>query len=286
MRFLLSGLMLFVIYSVKGQSGILYPDVFSTYFYNMALVNPSYVPEEGNVDLMAVHKFRRGLLSDVSTFAATGQRAWRTEKKPTRVARLIFINEREGPYISSPKFYGNYAMQLPLSSEASLMAGVSLGFSGVNFSAPSGAGSLMLLDGGVGLGLKYKKINIGASSMQAFNSEGTVISSIIRLQRFYNINASGETSISPSLDLKGYFLWRSLTALPDQYILATSLFYRRFFEGGALYAWNKGASFFGALTLNPEENALFMSVTYNSGFLSSNPVWAGSLELGLQYRVK
>lgn len=286
MRPVLSILMCLLTTMACAQSGIVYPDVFSTYFFNRALVNPSYVPDEGNVELMAAYKFRQGLYSDIATFAANGQKVWRKEGKPESVLRLIFMNEREGPYIASPKAYSNYAIKLPVASDVRLMAGISLGWSGMNFSAPSGAGSIMLLDGGVGIGLKYKKIHIGASSLQAFNSEGVVINSRIRLQRFYNVDLSAETAINPNLDVKGWFLWRYLPSLPDQFNVASSVQYQKKYEVGALYFHPRGVSYFSSITLNPEENSLFISFAYNSSLLSSNPVWGKSFEIGLRYRMK
>lgn len=286
MRITLSVLISIISLTAYSQSGRIYPDVFSAFFTNMALVNPSYVPQEGNVDLMSYYKFRQGLLSDVSTFMASGHKVWRRENKPEHLARLIFFNEKEGPYISSPRAYGNYALKQRLSSDADIGGGVSLGLAGINYSTPSGAGSFTVLDGNIGLGLNYRKISIGMAAIQAFNAEGIAVSSPVRFQRFYNLHFSAEKTVSPDLDLNSYFLWRSLPGLPDQYIGALTLFYRRFLEVGALYFRPRGVSYLSTFILNPEKNPLHFSIAYNTAFLGSNPLWGNSFEIGLKYRVR
>ena len=270
----------------SAQTGRFYQDVFTTFFTNTALVNPSYVPEIGKVNLTATHKFRQGLLGDISTFSASGEKVWRSQESYTHVGRLIFVNEKEGKYISSPKAYANYALRINLSEETSLMSGIALGVSGINYSAPSGASSIMLPDGGIGIGLKHKKIHVGFSSLQVLNTSGTVITSKVRLQRYFNLNFTGEKAISPSISLKSHFLWRGLPYLSDQYIAAFSFVYKDMFEAGSLYFYPRGLSYFTLITLDTESNALQINLTYNSAALSINPVMGDSYEVGLRYCLK
>lgn len=286
MRFRITGMLLFLSVIAQGQSGVVYPDVFSSYFNDISLINPAYIPQEGRLELKAIYKFRRGLLSDISTFAASGSKYWNTDKNTSQAGRLIFQNEREGPYISSPKTYLNYALRLTLSSNTSLMTGLSLGFSGLSFTAPSGAGSVMLLDGGLGVILRHKKIDIGVSTLQMFNSEGVAISAPIRLQRYYNIHLTAEKSVTPALDLKGYFFLRNFNQIPDHLNAGGSILLQRFIELGGLYKYRRGISFFGALTISQDTNPLILSLSYNSSLLSSSPLWSDSFELGLQYLLK
>ncbi|MBO9701396.1 MAG: type IX secretion system membrane protein PorP/SprF [Sporocytophaga sp.] len=285
MRITLSVLVSLISFTAYSQSGRIYQDVFSSFFTNMALVNPSYVPQDGNVELMSYYKFRQGLLSDVSTFMASGHKVWRKENAPDHLARLIFFNEKEGPFISSSRAYGNYAVKEHLSSEVDISGGASLGLAGINFSTPSAAGSLTVLDGNIGLGFNYRKISAGMAAIQAFNAQGTVTSGKVRFERFYNMHFSAEKTVSENLDLKSYFLWRSLPSLPDQYIGALTFFYGGFLEAGALYFRPRGVSYLGTIILNQENNPLSILMTYNTSFLGSNPLWGNSFEIGLKYNI-
>jgi hypothetical protein len=271
----------------NGQSGVpLYPDVFSGFFLIPSSVNPSYVPEEGNVNLAAYYKFRAGALSDVNSFLFMGEKIFRGEEAMTHAGRILVFNEREGPYISKPRGYFNYALELALAKEAFLNAGISLGFSSVNFSAPSASGSVFLPDGSLAVGFKVKNISASVVSAQVFNTEGVAASSAVRLARYYNFILSGEKELSPFWKINISAYWRKLPELNDQWYFSGLLQYHETLQAGIIYKYERGLSFPVKLGLNRNGNPLFISFIYNTGYLSKIPLWNNSYEIGIQYGVQ
>lgn len=269
----------------RGQSPV-YPDVFSGYFYNQAIVDPSYIPEEGNLLFSTYYKFRPGTFSDINTFMLSAEKIIRNRGQTTQAVRVFMLNERQGSYISKPSGYLNYAVQLALSSDLLLSVGTSLGFAELNFTAPSGGGSSIIPDGRLGISTRYKKISAGISSGQIFNSEGRPVSTLIQLNRFFNYHLETVHTLSPFLDFRTYFLWRSFPHLKDQYYLTGTFDYRKTAEAGLIFKFQRGLSLVGSVQVNREGNPLFVSFVYNSSFFSSVPVWNNSYEIGIRYGVK
>jgi len=271
---------------VKGQSAPLYPNAFSGYFFNPYIVNPSYVPEQGNVSIAAYYRFRSGFFSDINSFLFSAEKIVRTKKGANHAIRLNIYNDREGPYISKPKAYLNYALKLPISSNSALFAGIALGVSSISFTAPSGAGSIILPDGNLGVGLKLHQVRMGLSSGQIFNSEGTIISSALKLERYYNVDFSIKQQLSAFWTINGYFYWRDFSGIPDEFSFSGSLEYNESLQFGGIYKWKQGISWLASVQINKEGNPLFISFIYNSAFLSTIPLWNDSYEIGIKYGIK
>ena len=118
------------------------PDYYSSVVVNhLALVNPAWInTNDTKASFNVLYKSRVGLLNDVSTQTAYADVTFKPDLHIRQVARVIFQNEKEGPYIASPKFYGNYSIRIPITEDISISAGLGLGVSAHDFSAPSGTG--------------------------------------------------------------------------------------------------------------------------------------------------
>src|SRR5690606_6979742 len=88
-----------------------YPDFFNSFSFNPYLVNPSYVPDTGKVDLSFNHKMMAGELRDVSSSLLVATKILKNLNNANAI-RLSVGNEQEGQYINVPKFFANYANQI------------------------------------------------------------------------------------------------------------------------------------------------------------------------------
>lgn len=285
MRLLLAHCLILMVFPVLGQQNDTYPDLYSAYFNNLALVNPAFVPEEGRVELLATYKNRTGPFRKIATYSFTGGRFFRKENESVHAARIIFWNEREGPYIQKPRAYANYAYQLPLSEKISLSAGLAVGFAQVAFSAPSatGTGSAILPDGALGLMLKGKKLSVGVSSLQVFDSGAEAIQATVRLRRHYNLFLSAEKNLSPALAIKGYVLGRYLPSANHNADVALEFAIKEAFSFGCSAKYRQGLAFFASFNINTGKDRLLLNFAYNSPLLSKNNTLLNSMEVTLGY---
>jgi hypothetical protein len=268
-----------------GQTAPSYPDFFSSYFFNTYVINPSYISENVSFTLNSYYKFREGSFSDINTFFAGGEKIIYSDRSYTHGIRLMVFNEKEGQYISRPKAYINYAVEIPVTSDTRICSGLSAGISSANFTAPSGSGNVILPDGTAGAGLKIRKYYAGISSSQIFNSEGVAIRAPVKLQRFYNFQVEGEQQLSAFFSVKEYFLWRSLPYFRDMWNLSVLLNVKEAAGAGITYKGFQGFSFPAYLRINPSGNSLQLTFTYNSNLMTNTSAWNESFEIGLKYIV-
>lgn len=266
-----------------GQISGLYPDQFSSFFYNPSLINPAYIPEDGSSETVVQSKLRNGVYKDISTLAATIQKTFISEGQQWHSARLLLMNEKQGPYISTPRVYGNYGTRVEISEKMKLLAGVSLGMVNPNFHTPSKTVSTILPDGSIGLILRYQKTSLGVSSNQIFNSSSATSRSI-ELKRYYNTYLQTKLSINYETELKMYFLWRYFSDIPSQVTLASSLLYREIIEAGIGYNYKQGGVFYASFILDhASKHPIKLGVLYNSSMFKRFPLMGQSLELNLIY---
>lgn len=269
-----------------AQTSNYYPDFISSYFYNMSLANPSYVPADVKADFALNYKFSTGAIKDISTTSFSGAYVWGQENTSSHLARVQVHNEQEGPYINYPRTYLNYAYRLNTGEYTQLSAGVCLGGMGIFFSAPSATTSIFQPDASLGLGFRYKTLSLGASSFQIFNAAVEPLLATIRFARYYQGNVEWEKELGLDWKSKMYVLWRLLPEVQDDALFTLSVVYKESFTLGALYRKQVGMAFFTSLQLNSEGNPLLLSFTYNSPFVSPNPRFQNSMELGLAYAIR
>lgn len=262
----------------KGQYAGYFPDLYNGYFYNMPLANPSYIADTGKIDLMFSHKLMTGPYKEISTSSFIAGRNF-AHNNTRQSLRLILGNEQEGEYINTPKAFLNYAYSLKLNSDLFMYSGVSLGTTGVYFSAPSASSSFYLPDGSVGFGLKYKSTLLGVAPFQVFNASRNAFLQ----KRYYHFNASSSYPLSYQWQLKLYALWRSLPQLRDEYRMALLASYTNRLDFGFAAKNNSGLSFVGTflLPLSAEHNDILVSAVYNTYRFSKEKILPNSLEISV-----
>jgi len=262
-----------------GQANGYYPDILSTYFFQMANANPGYIPKEGIADFNAGYKFRTGAFKDIATFSFSGARFFRTENENTHTLRILINNEQQGPFINTPRAYLNYAYELKVGEESFLYAGTAVGLAGIYY-------SVMLPDGSLGLGIRYKSISLGLSSYQLLNSEASPMLARFRLARYYQSNFEAEKEYGNDWKLKGYALYRLFPETTDELNVGGSALYSEAFIFGAMYRNLFGLGWFAGFYIDSGKDKLILSFTYNSPVLSRVPGLQNSMEIGLGFRVE
>lgn len=266
-----------------GQHGGLYPDQFSSYFFNSSLVNPSYIQIDGQSEAIAQSKLRSGFYKDISTITASAQKVFNTERNQWHSARIILQNEKEGPYISTPRFYGNYSIRIGLTENKAIFGGVSLGLVNPNYRTPTKSVSSTLLDGAVGIMFQSPKITAGFSSNQIFNSTADN-GRYIQLKRFYNTQLKAVLLDGPQVKVNSYFLWTYYNSIPSQFNGAVSVFYHKWIEIGGGYKLRQGALFLTSFTLDKTSmHPIKMGLLYNSVILNTSTILGESVEITLSY---
>ncbi|MBC7389220.1 MAG: type IX secretion system membrane protein PorP/SprF, partial [Opitutaceae bacterium] len=201
----------------------------------MSTVNPGYVPSDGIADFNAGYKFRTGAFKEISTFSFSGSRILKTPNSNSHVIRLMLNNEQQGPYINTPRAYGNYAYELKTGENSSLYAGAAIGVAGVYYSASSATASVLLPDGSLGIGAKFGALSLGISSFQIFNSKASPIVAQFRLGRYYQSNFTIEKELGQNFNLKGHALYRLFPEIKDELNLGASLLYSETLLVGPMY---------------------------------------------------
>lgn len=267
----------------RAQISSLYPDQFSSFFYNKSFINPAYFPENGESEILLQSKLRSGIHSDISTFGASIQKTFGDENRQLHSVRVSLFNEKEGPYISTPRGYVSYGININIKDDLSLAAGVSLGMVNPNYNTPSRAVSTIIIDGAAGAILRYKQTQIGLSCNQLFNNASTD-NRAFNLSRFYGLYIDQSFKVSPFLNLKGQVLILYYTDIPTQFNGAISGYYKQLFDFGVGYRNTSGSYLFSTIKINPEsQHPLSVGALYNSTFLSTVQVLGASFELFLKY---
>lgn len=282
-NFSLVTFLLFLIIPCIGQINSLYPDVYSSFFFNWAEVNPAYIPTDGSSESLVQSKVRSGLYNDISTISGSFQKTFKSNGGQWHSGRILASNEKEGPYISTPRVYGNYGIRIQLKENIDLMAGLSFGLVNPNFNTPTKSVSAILPDGALGILLRYKKTILGFSGNQAFNNTSKETESL-NLNRYYSAHLESAYAISPFVDLKAYALLNYYTDIPAQLNVAASAFIDEKVEAGLGIKTQRGLFVFSSVVLEQRsKHPITINALYNSTFLDKTPALGSSLELNLCY---
>lgn len=269
-------------------SNVLYPDLYSQYTANMYLVNISYVPSEISTELSAFYKFQQGAFKDVATMSFSAARFFRNEHESVHALRFSVFNEKQGPYISSPRAYAHYAYELSLGEDAKMSAGVAMGFAGMNYTGVSTTGDINVLlpDAATGLVFKYRTLHVGAASQQLLNSKTKPFSGQIELRRYFHFDMGHQLELNDEWTWKYHALYRVLPSMPHEFMLGTSTVFREAIGVGFVARSNGGISVFGEVALDSEKDKLKLILNYNSSFFQLVPSFQNSIEIGLGYVLK
>ncbi len=263
---------------------LLYPDYFLVYTNTPYLNDPSYIPETGKFNLNFSYKARR-VSSDISTIVFSAEKIFRNDKGSNHLIRAIAFNEKEGPYISYPRGYLNYARSILLGKNISLYSGLSLGIAGVNFTLPSGGGSARFADGSIGVGIRIKSLRIGISSLQIFNSHGQAISQSLQLMRHFALSAEGAIKLNESYLLKYNTLIKFLPTIPDHYHAGLGISYQKIVETGLHYNHFRGITGFIAIQFFPNINPLYLNFGYTSAIFNKAGNYQEAYEISIRYSI-
>ena len=274
------GFFLFILQSY-GQISGLYPDQFSSYFFNPATINPAFIPRDGSSESVIQSKLRNGVYSDLYSIGASVQKTFNTGKQQWHSGRLLFSNEKEGPYISIPRFYGNYSIRIPVNDDLDILAGISLGLVNPNINIPTRVISSTLGDGALGLLVRYGNSSLGVSSNHIFNSSYDNL----HLRRYYTAHFETYSVANSYYTLKAYCIWRYFPDIPSQLNTAVSALINEKLEAGAGYRYKRGIFLFFSLTIDPaSKHPLLLGALYQSSILDQLPGLGESLELSLIYK--
>lgn len=268
--------------NLKAQSAGSYPDHFSSYFLNTSTINPAFIPKTGRVEAIFQSKVRKGLYRDINTISTTVQKTFNYNKNNWHSGRFIFSNETEGPYISNPKMYGNYSIQIKLNDKASLATGIAIGFSNPNFRTPTKSINTILPDGSLGIIFNNKSNTIGISSSQIFNTNYNSLT----LKRYYNVIYFREFILDQNTVLNGRILGSYFVDIPIQTNISMSALFGQSLECVLGYKSRNGC-YIGCsyITNKKNEHPLRFTVLYNSSILGANNPISESLEflIGFNY---
>ncbi len=247
-------------------------------------MSPSFIPDNGNYGLSGVYKFKPGE-ANIALYDFSAIVVKNLENNNKQLFRLSFYNEKEGPYINSPRAYGNYAYRISLSKGTSLSAGIAMGFVSRQFSAPSatGAGNVFMPDANAGIEFSYKQFHASAAMYQLFQSEGTAIEAKLKLNSYYQLYCEQRFTLSEQWELKPQVLLRVLPEVTNQWLGGVSVGYKKRIEISSIYTQRRGVAFQAMVKIVNDYFPVTISVLYNSAVLSQTPVWLNSTELGASY---
>ncbi|WP_028981771.1 PorP/SprF family type IX secretion system membrane protein [Sporocytophaga myxococcoides] len=286
MRIYLLNIFFFLYLTVSAQVTDIFPENYTTYFNNTAIVNPGFVPEDSKAEFFSMYRQRTGAFQKIASYSVTCSKVFRKENKAAHLARVFFFNEKEGPYIDKPRAYFNYAYAIPISEETSLSAGLSAGFTQVYFSAPSAtaSGNSTMPDGAFGITFSRKKFFTGISSQQVFNAESNPIKANVKLRRYYNFLLRQEKDLSPSLKIRGNFMYQLLPSNSDLLNFALEGNYNDILGIGGAYKSREGLSLLGTVETNLGDDKIFICFAYNTGVLSKLKYGFNSIEINFAYK--
>lgn len=288
MKIISAVISIFYFFPASGQSTLLYPELFGGFFNHQALSNPAFQQDTGRIAFSASIKARPGAFKGIATYYAALERNFMNQKNSGHTLRIIFYDEKEGPYISKQRGYLNYAYRLAIANQTFIAAGMDLGFTQVAFSAPStsAAGTATMPDGGIGLYLKRKRIKIGISSMQLFNNESSPANVAVKLHRYYNFYGEIENVLGYSWKMKTTLLYRLLPEYRDNLDLAMLFSYKDAFVLGASGRYRYGMSFFVSFHVHAGKDILYLNFAYNTPFFSNITNLNNSFEISPSYVLK
>lgn len=266
---------------VKGQHHSLYPQLNSTFQQQKVWVNPAYVSEVGDYSLNFQTHFRTVNRGQAGLYFFDGGN-WIRKDSVAHGFRLLVANEKEGPYISRPRAYVNYALLRPLTRHWSLYSGVSFGFFSTFISAATTTlnNNFMLPDGNIGFGIKNKRLDGGFSIMQAFDNEIAEVRHL-KLRRYYHYHFSYQQPVNNNVvvELSGFY--RHFLDLDNQLTTSLEVEYKNQLSMGTLYHTLNGVSFLFNYSDEMYQTRYSLFLTYNSGITAASRKLSQSMEMGV-----
>ncbi len=253
----------------------------------MEMSHVSWMPDTGSVLLKAVNKSRTGPLNKIGLTFVSAALILENNNQSQHIIRFIGISEKEGPYISRPRAYLNYAYQLPLSRSVKLSAGFSLGVVQNNFqNANTNSNYQQIMpDAQLSLGLLCRSWKFYASSLQLLNNtNGVEQNGTTKLQRYYAFTILKSTEVSPFFSLETDLFFRLKKEQNNDALLKTGFLYSEKVGTGVIWSYNQGTSFYVEVKELFEAFPISINYLYRSNLLSNIPKEYNHSEIGLSYR--
>lgn len=132
---------------------------------------------------------------------------------------IAIQSDKNGLYLNQNRFYLGYKVEIPLAENTYLGAGVQLGiFNDVIDENPSGvSNSKNIIDGNLGVHIRYKKSFLAISAKQVFNSQVTPIHETLALETFYDITGCSNLRLNSALSLRYGGMYRRIINHYDRY---------------------------------------------------------------------
>jgi hypothetical protein len=267
-----------------SQENVYYPNFFSVTQFHGSQFSPAYIPLEGRFEFTSGYKSLIGAFHNVANYYFSGSRTLRDSNGNTHSFRVNFSNDKNGPYISSPKLMVNYAYKLRLASKTYITAGFAFGGAGISYSAPSSTMSdIYVPDGNIGLTIQWRNVSLSGASMQIFNSTSGQGTAPIIFHRYYQFYGSVYKDWYTGWKITGNAMFRNLPYQYNQAWGGLFLEYKKHVSIGANLAISGTLSSFMSWTAHLGEDLLTISFVYNSNIFNKLPTWQDNIELGLNY---
>ena len=263
-----------------------YPDFVRAWQQTEALINPaSFSLDSTYAKAFALQKFRTGPLKKIG-FKTLVSELNVTKDYGTHSFRFIAYSETEGPYISRPRWYGTYAYHMKLANDLNVGLGLTYGYVQNKYDVPTALnGNEGVSDGAIGLKVKYKQLEFGASSLQLFNNSiltGKEVS--LELARYYNFTSLYRIDLNNKFGLIPSIYYRYLPQGKDDVLITLEMDYNNQFAIGVIEEVIKGVSFYIKSTNLSESIPISLLMLYRTSLFSNTPTQFNHYEIGLGYQ--
>ncbi len=275
-------LLLCMSFPIMGQVSSVYPEISDVHFNQIAFDNPAHFPSDHDIQTIFNYRQKTGAFNTISGYNFLLSYTLKRDQRQ-QLFRLLAHNERDGPYISRPRAYLNYAYRLTLSSEIKLALGYSMGIAGSNFDSRSNAQySDYTLDGTLGIVSSYKNLEMGLGVPQLFNTSISPFNSVSKLPRYVTLFGRYELKEINSWHYAIHINNRIFNDIPNIHVLSIIADFRKIMSSSVSYRYQRGLSFYGALSYdNDFLGKINFGITYNSPFLSGQSARLNSFEASL-----
>lgn len=274
-------IILWTVLQSSAQERSLYPVVATLYTYENTFVNPAFIADTGKYHVDVVNKFRSSNRGNVGHLGMNGGLYLRNNDRAHSI-NLIFLSDKEGPYINRNKGYLHYATSVTFSTKTSLYAGIALGFSStyINAVSASTVNNYIVPDANVGLGIRSGGLDFSVTMMQVLNNKVLPDISELQLTRYYHAQANYHFAMGREVELELAAFYRYFNDLDDHLNMSVKASYKDQIGIQLLQHTQRGFSFFGELTFASFKNHYNVTLGYNTGWGAELPLLHQSFEVG------
>jgi type IX secretion system PorP/SprF family membrane protein len=292
----MKSLLFFFILSIIGFSFGQQLPINSQFYNNKLIINPATTESKDIHFLASTRQQWVGFNGAPSTYKITGQSNLRNEK--FAAGGFLFLDDFGGA-IRQSGFGLNLRYRLELNENSNLSFGFTTlinqySYDGSSIIANSSNDQFLFNqtnslapDLNLGVAYNFKKIHLGLSSQQLFQSSlnklNTFNSASIdknRLIRHYNLTLNYEYAINDKISLLPYFLIRSTFIQPIQFEIGSNVKFNKLFHAGVSYRSSDAVS----LLIGFEKDKFGLFYSYDITTSNLRKYSSGSHEITLSYK--